>query len=163
MSRESFATDNELTKEMHSFVVGKSCLGVVLVSCKDNCKLCGHKLILRSDQPSHVTVYSESFGTIMGTHYHKYCSKGCAFRQYYGYYSEGNQSTNFMDTDWAELTYFISSSETAIEMKMLRKFDCNLLLGQISYAQKTEIYNYSNCYDVPPKQCCSVEKSSTNR
>ena len=27
----------------------------------------------RKDWPSHLTVYTKSFGTLVGTHYHKYC------------------------------------------------------------------------------------------
>ena len=98
------------------------------------------KAAIHSDRPSHLTVYTESFGTVVGTHYHKYyhkyChnhKKGCSFRQYYGYHSKGNQSVIFYDTIWAQMQYFVSSSETAFEVKMLVKFDAKLLLGQISY------------------------------
>ena len=53
--------------------------------------------------------------------------------------------------------YFVSTSETAIELSMLKKFDSELLLGQISYSQKAEIYNYSNGYPVQPKKCSTME------
>ena len=36
-------------------------------------------------------------------------------------------------------TYFISSSETAFKMKMLSKFDAEVLLGQISYKQVVDL------------------------
>jgi len=61
------------------------------------------------------------------------------FWQYYGYSSEGSQSITFHDPDWEKLDYFVSSSETAFELCMLRKFDAELLLGQMSYSQKAEI------------------------
>jgi hypothetical protein len=110
-------------------------------------------------------VYTESHGTLVGTHYHKYCGshrKGCSYRQFYGYSSQGTQSVSFFDANWAQLEYFVSSSETAFEMKMLTKFDAELLLGHISYKQKADIYNYSNDYDVEPKRCSSLKKSDTS-
>lgn len=54
--------------------------------------------------------------------------------------------------------YFVSTSETAIEMSMLKKFDGELLLGQISYNQKAEIYNYCNGYPVQLKKCSTLEE-----
>ena len=108
-----------------------------------------------------VTSHTESYGTVVGTHYHKFCQhfrKGCGFRQYYGYSSEGSQSITFHDPDWEKHDYFVSSSETAFELCMLRKFDAELLLGQMSYSQKAEIYNYCNGYPVQPKKCSTLEK-----
>lgn len=55
------------------------------------------------------------------------------------------------------MQYFVSSSETAFEVKMLIKFDAELLLGQISYKQKADIYNYSHSYEVEPKRCSMYE------
>ena len=37
-------------------------------------------------------------------------------------------------------------------MNMLTKYDAELLIGQISYKQKADIYNYSNRYEVSPKK-----------
>ena len=42
----------------------------------------------------------------------------------------------------ATLDFFVSTSETATEMSMLRKLDAELLLGHLSYKQKADIYNY---------------------
>ena len=83
--------------------------------------------------------------------------KGCSFRQYYGYSSEGNQSVVFYDAQWPQHKYFVSSSETAFELEMLKIFDAELLIGQISYNQKAEIYNYFNGYPVQPKKCSQRE------
>lgn len=104
-SSEAFESDDQLICEVHSLSVGGRRLGVVLVSSNEECKLCKSKLLLRSDRPSHLTVYTESFGTIVGTHFHKYCQRGCMFRQYYGYHSEGNPSATFFDTNWDKLKY----------------------------------------------------------
>ena len=35
---------------------------------------------------------------------------------------------------------------------MLQKFDAELLIGQVSYKQKAEIYNVSNGYDTAKKE-----------
>lgn len=117
--------------------------------------------MIRSDRPSHITVYTETSGTTIGTHFHKYCQnfrKGCSFRQYYGYSSEGSQSVTFYDSNWAAHEYFVSSSETAFELGMLKRFDAELLLGRISNSQKAEIYNYSHGYPVLPKKCSTLKK-----
>jgi len=159
--KRAFTTDQVLTQEIHTFVPipGISPLGIVLVSSKSTCRICGSKLLVRKERTSHITIYTESYGTVAGTQYHKYCQnfrKGCSFRQYYGYSSEGNQSVHFYDSDWSEHRYFVSSSETAFEIDMLRKFDTELLIGQVSYNQKAEIYNYSNGYPVLPKKCSTL-------
>ncbi len=57
----------------------------------------------------------------------------------------------------------MSSSETAFELGMLMKFDAELLLGQISYNQKADIYNYCNRYPVHPKKCSTLEKEELPR
>ena len=79
-----------------------------------------------------LVLISHLYFNSVGTHYHKYChnhKKGCSFRQYYGYHSEGDQSVIFYDTNWAQMQYFVSGSETAFEVKMLVKFDAELLLA----------------------------------
>ena len=167
LSPTVFNTDKEMMSEIHTLCPSSSHpLGIVLISPKTQCQMCGGKLATRRDRPSHLTVYTESFGTLVGTHYHKYCQnchKGCSFRQFYGYHSEGSQSVMIYDQDWASYTCFVSSSETAFEMKLLTRFDAELLLGQISYNQKADIYNCINGYAVAPKKCCAQEKEDKPR
>ena len=90
-------------------------------------------------------------GTVLARHYYKYCQKGCSFCQHYGYYSVADQKYHY-DTNWSELPYFVSSQETAFELDMLQKFDVELLIGQISYKQKTDIYNLYHGYEQIAKQ-----------
>ena len=164
LNSAAFVTDQRLLKEIQAFsppTLGSFPLGIILISSHSQCRLCGGKLNVKDDRPSRVTVYTESFGTVTGTHYHKICQnfrKGCTFRQFYGYSSEGSQSFTFYDSDWESNNFFISSSETAFELQVLKKFDAELLLGQISYSQKSEIYNYSNGYPVQPKRCTTLKK-----
>lgn len=166
VNERAFISEKLLAAEMHALTSassGHNPLGIVLVSSKDTCRLCGNKLLIRCERASHLTIYTESYGTVIGTHYHKYCQRfrnGCTFRQHYGYSSEGSQSVTFYDSNWAEHRYFISSSETAFELDMLRKFDTELLIGQVSYSQKAEIYNYSNDYPVLPKKCSTLDKDA---
>ena len=92
-NENAFVTDIQLVHEIHSLSPSPSTsfpLGIVLISSNSTCGLCDGELLLRNDRPSHITVYTESWGTVIGTHYHKFCQhfrKGCTFRQYYGYTS----------------------------------------------------------------------------
>ena len=43
-------------------------------------------------------------------------------------------------------------------MAMLKHFDTELLIGQISYKQKATIYNVSKEYDTTKKVCTTIEK-----
>ena len=159
---KAFCTDAELIAEIHSFsTVGSSApLGIVPVSSCKQCPKCNSKLLIRGDRASHLVVYSETYGTVIGTHYHKYCSQlHCNYRQYYGYHKFGDQSIVHYDSGWAKLEYFVSTSETAIEMSMLRKFDAELLLGHLSYKQKADIYNYQNSYEAC-KVCSALDDSA---
>ena len=47
-------------------------------------------------------------------------------------------------------------AQLQVHSDMLRKFDTELLIGQVSYNQKAEIYNYSNGYPVLPKKCSTL-------
>ncbi len=44
-------------------------------------------------------------------------------------------------------TYFVSTNMTAFEINFLERFDFELLIGEISYKQKAEIYNCINGFD----------------
>ena len=126
----AFADDKTLAREIHAqSSVSGSCtkghpLGIPLLSANQRCKICGGDLLIRGDHPSRATIYTETFGTVIGTHSHKYCKnyrKGCIFLQYYGYHSKGSHSITFYDPDWMQNSYFVSSSETVFEIQMLTK------------------------------------------
>ena len=165
LNEGAFATDKQLTSEMHQLYAppNKSQpLGIILISSKSICSLCGKNLLIRHDRPSTLTVYTETFGTVVGTSYHKYCQnfRVCSFKQHYGYSTksvEGTTITSY-DDDWKEHIYLVSSTETAFEQIMLERFDIELLLAQISYSQKADIYNNINGYPVPLKQCTTIKK-----
>lgn len=166
MNEKAFVKDDELTDEIHQLHVTPEAnmpLGIVLISPHTTCRFCNGKLLVRHDRPSTLTVYTESYGTIIGTHYHKYCQhfrKGCTFKQHYGYSTksaEGKVMCSY-DFDWEKQTYVISSAETAFELIMLKRYDVELLSGQLSYSQKAEIYNNINGYPVPFKQCTTLKK-----
>ena len=154
LNEAAFVSDEQLTKEIQGLSpsaalhIGLSPMSLTAVSVMESYCF-----------DSRITVYT---GTVVGSHYHKFCQnfrKGCSLRQYYGYSSEGNQTTVFYDANWAEHKFFVSSSETAFELTLLRKFDADLLLGQLSYSQKAEIYNDNHGYPVLPKKCSTLTRA----
>ena len=119
----------------------KQVLGVPFVPKPTKCDLCVGKLLLKGDRPCRMSLYTESLGTVPATLFHKYCNnycKGCAFVQFYGYYKT-RTGTLCYNVDWMSHPYFVSSQETGLEMAVLKVFDTELLIGQISYKQKAHI------------------------
>lgn len=103
-------------------------------------------------------------GTVWVTQFYKYCQnyqKGCKFTQYYGYHNLGNRKVQYNDT-WMSLPYFVSTQETGFEMSLLKRFDLELLIGQLSYKQKADIYNVYEGYDTTKKTSsrAKIEKPS---
>ena len=45
------------------------------------------------------------------------------------------------DKNWFTLPYFLSTRETAFSTDMLRRLDKEILIGQISYKQRADIFN----------------------
>ena len=147
-----FECDEQLQKELDSLssVFGIS-LNEILISEKVYCQLCGSPLRVKADRPSRVVLYSTDRGTIVGSHYHKICKRGsCNLVQHYGYYSKGSKSIH-LDYDWKEHKWLLSTRETGFDMKFLHNFDAELLIGQVSYHQKADIYNYQNEYNTTCK------------
>ena len=92
--------------------------------------------------------FDDNMGSIPGTHFHKYCTnRGCGFTQYYRYYTNGGVSwEELFISNWESLQYFVSSRETVFSMNLLRRFDTQVLLGQMSFKQCAEVYNYLHDY-----------------
>ena len=155
---KAFLTDKNLLHEFYEQPwnrESKKPLGIVLISDKENCAICGGKLLIRFDRPSFVTVYTDEMGTVPATQFRKYCqnnNKGCSYTQHYGFCTKGEDSISYYDSDWDKLPYFLSTSMTAFGMSFLYKFDAELLIGQISYKQKCDIYNYVHKYDKKGKK-----------
>ena len=158
----AFTSDSQLELELINmeYSAGKHQLGIPLVPSQTLCVMCGGKLLLRSGRTSRMTLYSDSLGTVSATHFHKYCCnsrKGCKVIQFYGYYKSGT-CTMYYNDNRRSLRFFLSSQETGFEMSMLQQFDSELLIGQISYKQKADIYNVSNGYDATKKECSTTMK-----
>jgi hypothetical protein len=153
MEADALHPDVQLLSELQSFVgpLGVS-LGIILISPTQICKLCGSSLLVKADRPSRVIVCTDTMSTINSTHYRKICKKyrsGCPYIQHYGHHSMGG---NIFDDDWQSLPYFLSTRETAVEMSLLQQLDAEILIGQLSYKQRAEIYNYKHGYDKPTKR-----------
>ena len=118
---DALSSDQKLRTELlHEVGSNGIPLGMVLVSPKQSCQLCSAPLVLKADRPSKVTIYTDSMGTIDGTHYRKICKQfrsGCPFVQHYGHYSTGVEM--YFDDDWHTLPYFMSTRGTAFEMSLL--------------------------------------------
>lgn len=141
---EAFLSDKGLCKEIISMSRPGSDvpLGIVLVSSKENCEICGSKLYLRADRASIVTIYDDHRGTTPATHFTKYCrKKGCSSQQHYGFSTRGESKEVTYDSDWLSLPFFMSSRETAFAIDILQRLDSEILIGQISYKQRADIYN----------------------
>jgi len=151
LDQESFFSDAELLTELYDFEgYHGNPLGILLISSKDNCRNCAGKLHVHGDRPSFPMVYNEDTGTVQGTHFRKYCenqSKGCHFVQHYGFYSTDGIDGIIYDDDYYTLPYFMSTSMTVFQGTILKHLTAQLLIGQISYKQKAEIYNYSHGYE----------------
>lgn len=165
---KAFTTDNNLLRELYTKPWNQDCkkpLGIVLISDKNSCSVCGGKLLVRSDRPSCMTIYTDQMGTVPATHFHKYCQnnrKGCSFTQHYGYYTTSDNSILRFDNDWNQLPFFVSTAMTAFETSFLQNFNAELLLGQITYKQKCDIYNYTHKYEQKKKDCSAMPAVYSN-
>ena len=152
---ETFNSDSNLQQELHAFIGHKKQpLGIILLSPNNTCRICKSKLLVKADRSSRVTTYSDTFGTIESTHYRKVCKNfrsSCPFVQHYGFYSMGGSDIIY-DEDFHTLPYFMSARETAFEMAMLKQLDAEILIGQLSYKQRSEIYNVVHGYDKAKKK-----------
>lgn len=138
LNQEAFKSDNSLMVELSqlTFAPSTTPIGIILMSAVTSCINCGRKLSIRADRPSQVIIYDEELGTLPGTQYQKYCRKpGCRLYQYYGYHTTGVNGKIVYDTSW-----------NCLKISMIKRFDVELLIGQISYKQKADIYNYVHGY-----------------
>jgi len=145
----AFATDESLLWELMQFQVPRyKPLGLILISSNERCLLCKEKLILRKDRPAPVVIYDDQMGSIPGSHYHKYCpNRLCGLKQYYGYYTKGDPTEVHYNADWESLTYFVSSRESVFSMKLLQRFNAEIVFGQLSFKQCADVYNFLHKYD----------------
>lgn len=159
LDQKAFNTDTELLADLRTHdSIQNQPLGIVLISSNTICLQCGGNLLVRSDRPSSLTLYTDDMGTVPATQFRKYCQnyrKGCSFTQHYSYHStsDDNDTEIIYDVNWADFPYFVSSNKTAFTTEFLKRFDAEILLGQVSYKQKSDIYNYYNKYDKTAKQC----------
>ena len=112
--------------------------------------MCGGRLFVRADRPSFPVVYTEDMGTIPGTHFRKYCenqSKGCHFTQHYGFCSDDETNAVVYDKECFKLPYFMLTNMTVFQITSLQFFTAELLIDQVSYKQKADIYNYQHGYE----------------
>ena len=161
LDEDSLNTDHMLMKELMECegFLGHP-IGVVLISSNCVCKLCNGKLIIRKDRPSFPTIYTEFFGTVNGTHFRKHCNnnaKGCSFTQHYGFHTTDNGLIEY-DKDCLDSPYFLSTNMTCFSTKLLTNLSAEILLGQMSYKQKCDIYNNIHKYDSAIKKTTDLHE-----
>ncbi len=139
-----FSTDKELMLELMDILSSKKKpLGVVLISSNEYCSICESKLQIRKDRPANVIIYDDVMGAVDGTHYHKTCSnRSCGLTQFYGYTTAGKSLDVHFDANWESLQFFVSSRETAFSITQLNRCDSQIIIGQMSFKQCAEAYNY---------------------
>ena len=145
----AFSTDKKLMQDLMVLQVPKcKPLGLVLISANTKCLLCGLNLRLRKDRPASVIVYDKDIGTVPGSHFHKCCTNPtCGFTQYYGFYTIGGSVSDVaFNPDWASLPYFVSSRETVFSIHLLKQFNAEILIGQLSFKQCADVYNFLHEY-----------------
>lgn len=162
LNADAFIYDTDLTNELLQIecTVTKLPLGIPLMPNQTHCVICEGKLLLRGDRASRISLYTESLGTAQQ---HIFTSivkttEKCKFVQYYGYHKNGRENSQY-SSNWNELPYFILSQETGFEMKFLKHFDVELLIGQLSYKQRTDIYNVTKGYDTTTKVVRTNQRS----
>ena len=87
LDAQAFSTDQQLLQDFIQMSVSprNKPLGVVLLSKREACVMCGSKLLVRADKPSTVVLYDNNLGTLPATHFHKYCSqRSCPCTEFYG-------------------------------------------------------------------------------
>ena len=121
--------EETLWTELHgsSLKDGKYGLGVVLISKKESCRLCGNVLVAKFTKAVNVIVYHEAHGTFMGCRVPKVCrNKCCKMIQHYGYYTV--EDNKFYEEDWEkQQEYFLSKGKTA---------EVEVLIGKLSSRKK---------------------------
>jgi len=126
--------EETLWTELHgsSLKDGKYGLGVVLISKKESCRLCGNVLVAKFTKAVNVIVYHEAHGTFMGCRVPKVCrNKYCKMIQHYGYYTV--EDNKFYEEDWEKQEeYFLSKGKTA---------EVEVLIGKLSFKEKADIYS----------------------
>lgn len=73
--------------------------------------------------------------------------EGLLDEKHYGYYTRGDSSEVTYNDDALSLPYFMCFRKTSFSMEILKKFDMECVIGQLSYKQRAEIYNGYHGYD----------------
>ena len=142
-----FDSDYNLTEELVKLPktsCGDEKIGIPLISPNDKYLFCGSKLYIRADRSVQATLYDSHHGSLPAIHCRK---KDCSFNQHYGYYTRSDSSETTYNDNAQQLPYFMCSRETAFSTEILRRFDIECLIGQVSYKQAAEIFNCYHGYE----------------
>ena len=54
-----------------------------------------------------------------------------------------------LDSNWEQLPYFMSSWESAFSLSLMKRFNAEVVVGQLSFKLCAEVYNYIHNYPDP--------------
>ena len=117
----------------------------IIVSKLTHCRECNSKLQIKQRNPKLITLYNSSEGTEHAEKYTKFC-RICSIYEHAGYYSKDDKRIIDM-ANYHRYEIILSTDETAFSKKMLETYQWELVIGQISFLTKANIYNRTFGYE----------------
>ena len=115
----------------------------ILLSSNDTCVMCHSKLLVQKDRHASIVIYDDRMGTVHGTHFHKYCTVFVdIFTTMDTIPQERHPSVLKSFLRMIRNQLFVSSHETAFSLNLLKRFNSEILFGQMSFKQCAEVYNH---------------------
>ncbi len=116
--------------------------GAVLVSERENCRLCDRKLATLPNGKE-VVIYHLTRGTYLGTRFTKQCRK-CKVQEHYRYFNHDGK--RLFDEDCLVKEFLLSTEDTAIDINLLRYLDEEIVHGALPFQVKANVYNSVHGY-----------------
>lgn len=116
--------------------------GAVFVSNRETCRICnGNPTIVGGSKD--VIVYHMTRGTYLGSRFTKQCRK-CKLQEHYGF--SNHRGKRIFDQDCLEKEFLLSTEETAIDIKLLKYLDEEIVHGALPFQVKAKVYNSVHSY-----------------
>ena len=149
-----------MMNHLHDAICKQGAYHSQFVLKKERCIECGGNLLLRRDRPSKTTIYTVHFRVINIANIAQIIDEDATLCNIMDTIQKIHQSCILIVIGM--VTYFISSQGTALELQLLTRFDFELLIGQVSCKQNTEIYNATHGYSFTKKTCSLRYETDTD-
>ena len=144
-------------KELHqSSLKSGAPIGTILVTERDECRLCDKRLVLETNFHV-VVVYHSEHGTYLGSRLTKRC-KSCRLLEHYGYYTL--KGVRHMDESALRNEFLLSSEDTAFHLSLLKQCANLLIVGAVPFSTFTNSYNRRFGYCSKAQAEVNVQKGS---